>query len=172
MPVNAVNNVSFGTKTRNLNSNDAKKAEKEKYYKWVSQQEANDVLKMSVGREVEDGKYKFASAITGAVGLLGSFSSFLLKSNVISEISTFGAQGPMPLKAYSKLRAKNTAANLGLIASLALLTASSIIKNVNIKKADKTANERGFLSTKDRMKINDAQVCYAVTDEIYKSHVN
>ncbi len=172
MPVNAVNNVSFGAKTRSLNSKDAKKAEKDKYYRWVSQNQANDALKMSLGREVEDGKYKIASAITGLAGLVGSFGSFLLKSNVLSENIKSRAQGPIPPKAYSKLAAKNTASNLGFIASFALLTASSIIKDINVRKADKTANERGFLSTKDTMQINNAQVNYAVTDTIYKSHVN
>ena len=51
-------------------------------------------------------------------------------------------------------------------------SASNIIKNHNIKAADKTANERGFLSTKDRMKIKNADLNYYVTNEIYNSHVN
>lgn len=170
MPVNAVNNVSFARK--NPRSKEAKAEKREQYFKWVSQNETNDELKMSVGREVENGKYKVASAATGAAGILGGIASWLLKSNVINEISTFGEKGPMPLKAYSKLAGKNTAANAGFIASIALLTASTVIKNANEKKAEKTANERGFLSRKDRAKINNAQVNYAITDEIYKSHVH
>ena len=76
------------------------------------------------------------------------------------------------LTTHTELKLIAKAANIGFLASTGALIASNIIKNHNIKAADKTANERGFLSTKDRMKIKNVDVNYMVTDEIYKSHVN
>ncbi len=163
MPVNAVNEISFSG--RNIEKKEAKKARKEQYYKWVSQNQANDALKLSLGREVEDGKYKAAESAFSVAGMFGFLASMVAKTNVISRISA-GEQ------LSKKLFNVNKAANIGFLASTGALIASNIIKNHNIKAADKTANERGFLSTKDRMKIKNVDVNYMVTDEIYKSHVN
>ncbi len=163
MPVNAVNEISFSGK--NIEKKEAKKARKEQYYKWVSQNQANDALKLSLGREVEDGKYKAAEAAFSVAGMFGCLASVIAKTNVISRIS---AGEPLSRKLFNV----NKAANIGFLASTGALIASNIIKNHNIKAADKTASERGFLSTKDRMKIKNVDVNYMVTDEIYKSHVN
>ena len=163
MPVNLINNISFSG--RNIEKKEAKRARKEEYYKWVSQNQANDALKLSLGREVEDGKYKAAEAAFSAAALIGTFASFIAKTLVVAKVSSGAPITP-------KLIRQNKAANIGFLASTGALIASNIIKNHNIKAADKTANERGFLSTKDRMKIKNVDVNYMVTDEIYKSHVN
>ena len=58
MPVNSINSISFFGK--NLEKKEAKKARREQYFRWVSQNQANDALKLSLGREVDDGKHKAA----------------------------------------------------------------------------------------------------------------
>ena len=79
MQINSVNNVSFSA--RNPEQKAIKKANKEQYYKYLSQVNANDALKMSVGREVEDAKLKleekagnifltFVNVDTGKVNVL------------------------------------------------------------------------------------------------------
>ena len=163
MPVNSINNISFSA--RNIEQKEAKRARKEEYYKWVSQNQANDALKLSLGREVEDGKYKAAEVAFSTAALIGTFASFLAKTVVVGKVSS-GA----PIT--QKLIRQNKAANIGVLASAGALIVGNMIRNHNIKEADKTANERGFLSTKDRMKIKNVDVNYMVTDEIYKSHVN
>lgn len=163
MPVNSINSISFSGK--NLEKKEAKKVRKEQYFRWVSQNQANDALKLSLGREVEDGKHKAAEAGLAVVSMLGTLASLVIKSNVIDKLS-YGEQ-------YTKkLINQNKAANFGFIASAVALIASNIVKNHNIMQADKTANERGFLSTKDRMKMKSAESNYIITDEIYNSHVS
>ena len=163
MPVNSINSISFFGK--NLEKKEAKKARREQYFRWVSQNQANDALKLSLGREVDDGKHKAAEAGLAVVSMLGTLASLVIKSNVIDKLSN-GEQ-------YTKkIINQNKAANFGFVASAVALIASNIVKNHNIKEADKTANERGFLSTKDRMKIKNADLNYYVTNEIYNSHVN
>lgn len=163
MPVNSINNISFSG--RNVERKEAKRARKEEYYKWVSQNQANDALKLSLGREVEDGKYKAAEAAFSAAALIGTLASFIAKTLVVGKVSS-GA----PIT--SKLIRQNKAANIGVLASAGALIVGNMIRNHNIKEADKTANDRGFLSTKDRMKIKNADLNYYVTNEIYNSHVN
>lgn len=163
MPVNSINSISFFGK--NLEKKEAKKSRREQYFRWVSQNQANDALKLSLGREVDDGKHKAAEAGLAVVSMLGTLASLVIKSNVIDKLSN-GEQ-------YTKkIINQNKAANFGFVASAVALIASNIVKNHNIKEADKTANERGFLSTKDRMKIKNADLNYYVTNEIYNSHVN
>ena len=61
MSISAIQNVSFASKKSKQNVEN-KENKSDRYFKWVSQNQANDALKLSVGREVEDGKYKATSA--------------------------------------------------------------------------------------------------------------
>ena len=163
MPVNSINSISFFGK--NLEKKEAKKARREQYFRWVSQNQANDALKLSLGREVDDGKHKAAEAGLAVVSMLGTLASLVIKSNVIDKLSN-GEQ-------YTKkIINQNKAANIGVLASAGAIIVGNMIRNHNIKEADKTANERGFLSAKDRMKMKSAESNYIITDEIYNSHVN
>ncbi len=166
MKVNSINNVSFGAKKTKAE----KEAGRNKYFTYVSQFQANEALKMSSGREVQDGKYKLASAITMLAGFFGTCASMIASSNIGMKANTLRATGELTEKAVSKLGKQAVAATAGMLLSTASVLASVVISDVNKAKANKTANERGFLSDRDYRKINDKETAYAVTDFVNKVH--
>ncbi len=169
MPVNAVSSVSFGRK-----NNNAKKADKNQYFKWVSQNQTNNALKMSVGREVENGKFQVASAATKLAGIAGMFASVLTLVNLRNktyDLISNPTTKEMAFKKLSSFTKKSKIAKVGMIASAGALYTSFIINEVNRKKADKTANERGFLTERDSLKIKNAQENYFVNNHIYNEHI-
>ena len=80
MKVNSISNVSFCAKKSKAEKTD----NRNKYFTYVSQFHANDALKMSVGRETQDGKYKLASAVTMMAGFFGTCASMIASSNVFT----------------------------------------------------------------------------------------
>ena len=77
----------------------------------------------------------------------------------------------MAFKKLSSFTKKSKIAKVGMIASAGALYTSFIINEVNRKKADKTANERGFLTERDSLKIKNAQENYFVNNHIYNEHI-
>ena len=168
MKVNSVSNVSFSGKKIDK---ELKAKNKENYYRYVSQFHANDALKLSVGREVEDGKYKAASAATLFAGFLGTCVSMIASSNVSAKARALRASENVTQKAVNKLTKQAAATQIGFIASSLAVLASIFIKDANNAKANKTANERGFLSDADYRQINDKQATYELTNFINKAHI-
>lgn len=170
MQINSVNNVSFSA--RNPEQKAIKKANKEQYYKYLSQVNANDALKMSVGREVEDGKLKSASAKAFLGGLVGLVGSQLLMRGAANKSIALDQVGKLTDKAATKLA--NTI-KVGVVAHTLAgvsLLSSVIIDSVNKSRANKTANARGFLNDGDYSTFRSKEEAYAVTDFISKSHIN
>lgn len=170
MQINSVNNVSFSA--RNPEQKAIKKANKEQYYKYLSQVNANDALKMSVGREVEDAKLKSASAKTFLGGLVGLVGSQLLMRGAANKSLALDKVGKLTDKAATTLA--NTI-KVGVVAHTLAgvsLLSSVIIDSVNKSRANKTANERGFLNDGDYSKFKSKEEAYATTDAIYNMHVN
>lgn len=154
----------------------AKKSKKDQYYRWVSQNQANDALKMSVGREVEDGKYKAASAITALAGFAGIAASGISLINIRDKAFELAYKAAEQTeeqlaKGVEKISKQSKIAKGALLASAGVLYASYVIKELNERKADKTANDRGFLTTKDKLRIKDKQVNYDITNQIYNEHL-
>ena len=167
MKVNSINNVSFSSKK----TKEEKASDRARYFTYVSQFQANDALKRSVGREVQDGKHKVASAATMFAGFVGTCVSMIASSNIARKANTLNAAGELTQKAAVKLGRQAMATSVGLLLSTASVLASVLISDANNAKANKTANERGFLSDGDYRKINDKETAYAVTDFINKVHV-
>lgn len=166
MKVNSINNLSFGAKKNKAE----KAADRARYFTYVSQFQANDALKRSVGREVQDGKHKVASAVTMFAGFVGTCASMIASSNIARKANTLNAAGELTQKAAVKLGRQAMATSVGLLLSTVSVLASVLINDANNAKANKTANERGFLSDGDYRKINDKETAYAVTDFINKVH--
>lgn len=169
MPVNAINNVSFEKKTKSTQRND-----KRQYFKWVSQNQTNDALKMSLGREVENGKYIVASSATKLAGLTGMLTSIISLSYLKTKAYEAISNPTTKEEAFKKLSSyvqKSKIAKIGMVASACALYTSFVINEVNRKKADKTANERGFLSEKDKMKMKDPQENFLINNLIYNEHI-
>ena len=168
MNVNSVNNISFSGKKIDK---ELKAKNKEQYYKYVSQFHANDALKLSVGREVEDGKYKAASAATLFAGFVGTCVSMIASSNISAKARALKASENLTQQAVKKLSKQAMATQVGFFASSVAVLASIFIKDANNAKANKTANERGFLSDFDYRQINDKQATYELTNFINKAHI-
>lgn len=170
MQVNSVNNVSFSAK--NPEAKAIKKANKEQYYRYLSQVNTNDALKMSVGREVEDGKLKAASIKSFFGGLAAVAGSQLLMRGAANKSILLDEAGKLTDKAAKKL--SNTI-KFGVVAHAlggAAILSSAIISSINNHRANKTAHERGFLNDGDYSKFKSKEQAYAVTDTINKAHIN
>lgn len=172
MPVQAINNVSFGKRVKNMET----PKPKNQYYKWVSQNQANETLKMSLGREIEDGKYKVRATAAKGVGLLGMSASILGTLSKRINLSKFENLpiNEIPKEISEKMnsaRKSVSIANKVLVASAVILWAGNMIDNINRYKANKTAHERGFLSDADRNKMTNVKEVYETTEAIYNAHV-
>ena len=177
MQINSINNVSFGAKNPERAALKAEKkamkqAQKDAHSVYISQMQANEALKMSVGRELEDGKYKKAQFLIGGIGGLGLAISSMAKFNadILKTAAEFaGDEGKEFVTKFAK---QSNVAGKAVIASLATLLVASTIKDINEAKANKTANERGFLNDGDYRKFKSKEEAYAATDAIYNIHVN
>ena len=170
MQVNSVNNVSFSA--RNPEKKAIKQANKEQYYRYLSQANANDALKMSVGREVEDGKLKAASIKSVFGGLATVIGSQFLMRGAAEKSIMLEEAGKLTDKAAKKLA--NTI-KVGVVAHAlggAAILSAAIITSINKNRANKTAHERGFLNDGDYSKFKSKQEAYEVTELINKSHIN
>jgi hypothetical protein len=103
MNVSSVNNISFSGKKTDKK---LKSKNKEQYYRYVSQFHANDALKLSVGREVEDGKYKAASAATLFAGFVGTCVSMIASFSISSKARALKASENVTQQAVNKLAKK------------------------------------------------------------------
>ncbi len=115
MRVSQISNYNIGFK------GDNEKAAKGSYFKWVSQNQANNALLMTKGREERNGKLEFAKIISGLVG--------------------FGAATAAALLALNK---KPQAAMGALIGSVAAIFTSTTINSANRIDALRTTEERGI----------------------------
>ncbi len=170
MRVNAVNDVLYKSKRQAQSV----KNDKSDYYKWVSQNQANDALKMSVGREVEDGKYKSASMLANLAGTVGTLASLVSLTKISEKAQTAvltSQTEEQALQFIEKAASKTKKGVIGLYASIGLLLTGTVINMVNVHKANKTANERGFLSQKDMKEIKGNENIYQAADMIYNAHV-
>lgn len=166
MRVNSSNNISLAKTEKKT----AAKQKRNDYYKYISQVHANDALKMSVGREVTDGKLKVAKEVTKSAGVLGLSLAYLGSTKVVSRmIDVFDKT--MSLDAAQIIGAKYAKQTVACFAAAsALLLSSKIIDDVNVSLADKTAKKRGFIPPLTRFK--NAQAAYNATDYVYNSHIN
>ena len=127
---------------------------------------------MSVGREVEDGRYKKAQFIVAGIGGLGLAISSMAKFNAEFLKTAAEFAGDECKEFVTKFAKQSNVAGKAVIASLGTLLVASTIKNINEAKANKTAHERGFLNDKDYKKFTSKEEAYATTDAIYNMHVN
>ena len=170
MQVSSVSNVSFSA--RNPEKKALKQAQKDAHSVYISQRQANDALKMSVGRELEDGRFKKAQYLTGAIGGLGLACSGFAKFN--SELLRTAAEfaGDEYKHLVTKYTKNSKIAGVAMLVSAGALLVSSVIKDINETKANKTANERGFLNDKNYNQLDSKEEAYALTDAVYNIHVN
>lgn len=177
MPVSAIQNVSFASKkAKAAEENTEKKSDK--YFKWISQNQVNDTLKLSVGREVEDGKYKAASgaAVLGAfvAGMTSwfktlkvmdlAFDAKMLAGEAVVDAAKVGNIG--------KQMAKNkNIAKGAFFVTLGLLAISTFIENANKAKANATARQRGFSTIQDMASMKKNEEVYEKTDAIYNNFI-
>lgn len=201
MNVRAINSVSFGAKADKIKSD--KGEGRKRYFEYLSKNAANDALKMSKGREEEDGKFKFATFVTGAAAVIGVYASGmaklsarrigkealnmrekgkeifnnatqLLERNIVPDESVLRGASEKIAEA-SKLAAKslsrNKMAETGLLISALAGTAAIAIKQVNERRADKTANDRGFYTINQRLGIKGAENVYSEVEKVYDNHV-
>ena len=170
MQINAVNNISFSGKNQEKKA--LKQAQKDAHSTYISQMQTNDALKMSVGRELENGTYKKAAAKAGLFGILGSIASVTLTKAAANKSLALEAAGKLTDKAANVLATGIKAGVLlGNVAAVSLVS-SVLINSVNEAKANKTANERGFLNDGDYRKFKSKEEAYATTEAIYNMHVN
>lgn len=170
MQVNSVNNVSFSA--RNPEAKAIKKANKEQYYKYISQMNTNEALKMSVGREVEDGKLKTASTKAFLGGLATAIGSQLLMKGAADKSILLDEAGKLTDKAAKRLA--NTI-KVGVVAHAlggAAILSAALISSINSHRANKTAHARGFLNDGDYSKFKSKEEAYTVTDMVNKAHIN
>lgn len=161
MRVNSVSNVSFGAKQAKVQKNSE---QKEQYFKWVSQNQANQTLKMVKGREVENGKFEAAKA----VGTLVAFAAGMF--TIFNSIKTVNMQRCVQeiTPQITKMKNQNLAA---LAVTAVALNTRNVIDSVNKIRANKTANERGFLTNHQENKIRNVQQSYNLADAIYNKNV-
>ncbi len=161
MRVNSVSNVSFGAKKAKVQKNNE---QKEQYYKWVSQNQANQTLKMIKGREVENGKFEAGKAVATLVAFAaGTFT-------VLNSIKTANLQKTAQ-EITPQIKKMANKGVIGLAVTAVALNARNIIDYVNNKRADKTANERGFLTNRQMNKIHNVQQSYNIADAVYNKNV-
>ena len=150
MRVNAIIGQSFGkTDKKQTKRNTNEKLAYHTKYNVVNK------LKMSKGREAENGKYetasgiaKLASAILFMVGLCRCYDSVAHKTMKGDKIT------------------------LGILAgSMLTQLASSMIETKNKKEANKTANERGFKTEEEIGKIKNREELVSTIEEQYNAHV-
>lgn len=177
MQINSVNNISFAGRNPEKAALKAEKralkqAQKDAHSTYISQMQTNESLKMSVGRELENGKYKKASAKALLFGIVGTIASIALTKGAANKSLALDAAGKLTDKAASIL-ATGIKAGVALSnVAAASLVSSVIISSVNEAKANKTAHDRGFLNDGDYKKFTSKEEAYAVTDAIYKMHTN
>lgn len=152
MPVNSVNSVSFGRAKNGLKNSQNERADA--YYKWVSQNAVIESLKLSKGREVENGKLSAAAFGVKMAGFMSAMISLLVFSG-----------------SKEQSAAKMKSAFAGMTASMGAIAVGYLIDNYNHYKAEKTAHERGFFNLRDRQKIKKTKDLYALTEDTYNFHV-
>ena len=177
MQINSVNNISFAGRNPEKAALKAEKralkqAQKDAHSVYISQMQSNEALKMSVGRELEDGRYKKAQFLVAGIGGLGLAISSMAKFNAEFLKTAAEFAGDECKEFVTKFAKQSNVAGKAVIASLGTLLVASTIKNINEAKANKTAHERGFLNDNDYKKFTSKEERYAVTDEIYKMHTN
>ena len=170
MQINSVNNVSFSAK--NPEKKALKQANKEQYYRYLSKMNANDALKMSVGREEEDGKLKAAATKTFIGGVLGLVGSQLLMRGAANKSIALDQVGKLTDKSAKVLANTIKAGVVAHALAAVSIVSSAVIDVVNKSRANKTAHERGFLNDGDYSKFKSKEEAYAVTDTINKAHIN
>ena len=149
MRVNSIVSQSFGNK--NL---ETRKQKNDNFYTWVSQNKVVDELKLSKGREIENGKNQFASGMLEAGSLL-LFLGGLAQSAAVS----------------TKKTKEGTGLALGLLTG-ALVTnvASKLIEAKNKIDANKTAKERGFKTIDEIKSAKTQEEKFEVIKEQYNAH--
>ena len=149
MRVNGIVSQSFGNK--NL---ETRKQKNDNFYTWVSQNKVVDELKLSKGREKENGKNQFVSGMLEAGSLL-LFLDGLAQSAAVS----------------TKKTKEGTGLALGLLTG-ALVTnvASKLIEAKNKIDAEKTAKERGFKTVDEMKSAKTQEEKFEVTKEQYNAH--
>lgn len=167
MQVNSIQNISFCARKTKAE----KQESRNKYFTYVSQFHVNDALKISVGREVQDGKHKLASAATLFTGFIGACTSMIASSNIAAKARELKISGNVTPQTLNKLAKQSKVAQVAALASSLLVISSVLIKDANNAKANKTANERGFLSDADYRQIKDKQTAYEITNFINKAHI-
>ncbi len=149
MRVNSIVSQSFGNK--NL---ETRKQKNDNFYTWVSQNKIVDELRLSKGREIENGKNQFASGMLEAGSLL-LFLGGLAQSAAVS----------------TKKTKEGTGLALGLLTG-ALVTnvASKLIEAKNKIDANKTAKERGFKTIDEVKSAKTQEEKFEVIKEQYNAH--
>lgn len=149
MRVNSIVSQSFGNK--NL---ETRKQKNDNFYTWVSQNKVVDELRLSKGREIENGKNQFASGMLEAGSLL-LFLGGLAQSAAVS----------------TKKTKEGTGLALGLLTG-ALVTnvASKLIEAKNKIDANKTAKERGFKTIDEIKSTKTQEEKFEVIKEQYNAH--
>lgn len=169
MQVNSISNVSFAGNEKKTNS----KQKRNDYFKCISQANANEALKMSVGREVTDGKLKFAKEATKLAGLLGLGLTNLGMLNIGAKIakSVKQIQSPEEILPIVEKYSKPTSLVIGIgsAVSAALLIASKAIGFTNEAIANATAEKRGFIKPFTHFKSKEE--AYKATENVYSTYV-
>lgn len=169
MRISQINSINFASKAEN------QKEGKKRYFEYLSKNSANEALMMSKGREEKDGKFKFAQILTGLSAFASGVGASLMYSNLAGEyvkhldpktgIANFAEDA-------GKKFMKNTKIMGGLIIGAIVLGAASLVTDsINRRSAEKTANERGFFTLQDRMKMKTAEEVYENTEKVYDEHV-
>lgn len=168
MNINTTNNIAFSRKEKTQNTQN----DKGQYYRWISQNQVYDSLKMSVGREEEDGRYKFKSMVTKGFGLLGALvstggaiASKFKTEDTLSKLKFNGASNEKIAETISKYDKKSKVLMGVLIGSSVLYNIGCVFESTNRKKAEKTANERGFLNSGDISNLRKIQDVYDTVEK-------
>lgn len=165
MQVNSISTISFaGTEGKTDN-----KQKRDNYYKYVSQVNANDALKMSVGREVTDGKFKVAEGASKTSSALGFGMTGLYMINMISKAAKVLNETKSRVAVNEVIQKSRKPIMTGLVVSSALLAVGNIIAGVNAHLANKTSKERGFIAPLTR--FENMQEAYKATEDVYNSRV-
>lgn len=165
MQVNSISNVSFAGNEKKTNS----QQKRNDYFKYISQFHANDALKMSVGREVTDGKFKAAKEATKLVGWLGMGISGLGALSMFAKVAKTVQQTRSPYEVIAITQKYAKPISIGSLVSSALLIVSKAIGFTNEVLADKTAEKRGFINPLTHFKSTEE--AYKATENVYNSYV-
>ena len=169
MKIAALNTTNFTSKTQSTNEG------RKRYFEYLSKNSANEALMMSKGREEEDGKFKLAQTLTGS----GAFASGVGAAFMCSKLVNQYAQNYDPKtgvanfaqEAGKKFIRNNKIMGGLIVGALTLGAACLAIRDINRTNAEKTANERGFFTLQDRMKMKNAKEVYQAAEETYDKHV-